>query len=33
KVIGKASVLDEIINYVQALERQIEVPVHEARGG
>ncbi|CAM0876952.1 unnamed protein product [Alopecurus aequalis] len=24
KVIGKASVLDEIINYVQALERQIE---------
>ncbi|PNT73957.1 hypothetical protein BRADI_1g05037v3 [Brachypodium distachyon] len=24
KVIGKASVLDEIINYVQALERQVE---------
>uniref|UniRef100_J3LTU1 BHLH domain-containing protein n=2 Tax=Oryza brachyantha TaxID=4533 RepID=J3LTU1_ORYBR len=24
KVIGKASVLDEIINYIQALQRQVE---------
>ncbi|KQK20468.1 hypothetical protein BRADI_1g54690v3 [Brachypodium distachyon] len=35
KVIGKASVLDEIINYIQALQRQVEVgaePFHTALG-
>uniref|UniRef100_A0A453RM25 BHLH domain-containing protein n=1 Tax=Aegilops tauschii subsp. strangulata TaxID=200361 RepID=A0A453RM25_AEGTS len=31
KVIGKALMLDEIINYVQSLQRQVEVPLHEAR--
>lgn len=25
KVVGKAGVLDEIINYVQSLQRQVEV--------
>jgi hypothetical protein len=28
KVIGKALMLDEIINYVQSLQRQVEVRAH-----
>lgn len=28
QVIGKASVLDEIINYIQALQRQVEVYIY-----
>jgi hypothetical protein len=27
-VVGKAVMLDEIINYVQSLQRQVEVQVH-----
>lgn len=27
KVTGKAVMLDEIINYVQLLQRQVEVPI------
>uniref|UniRef100_A0A453GAJ8 BHLH domain-containing protein n=1 Tax=Aegilops tauschii subsp. strangulata TaxID=200361 RepID=A0A453GAJ8_AEGTS len=33
KVVGKAVMLDEIINYVQSLQRQVEVSVHEAGHG
>lgn len=30
QVIGKASVLDEIINYIQALQHQVEVEMFAA---
>lgn len=28
KITGKAGMLDEIINYVQSLQRQVEVNIH-----
>uniref|UniRef100_A0A804PML6 BHLH domain-containing protein n=1 Tax=Zea mays TaxID=4577 RepID=A0A804PML6_MAIZE len=31
KVTGKAGMLDEIINYVQSLQKQVEVPTHRHR--